>query len=48
MLIYDNEYQTKEIQIEPKTKLNYNIYIKLMFYKELDPSKLWFTDKSLL
>ena len=24
MLIYDNEYQTKENQIEPNIKLNYN------------------------
>ena len=27
MLIYDNEYQQRKIQIEPKTKLNYNIAI---------------------
>ena len=26
MLVYDNEYQTKKNQVEPRTKLNYNIY----------------------
>ena len=25
MLIYDNEYETKEIKIEPRIKLNYNV-----------------------
>jgi len=28
MLIYDNEYETKEKKIEPRIKLNYNIYFK--------------------
>jgi len=26
LLIYDNEYETKENKIEPRIKLNYNIY----------------------
>ena len=26
-LVFDNEYQTKENQIEPRIKLNYNIHV---------------------
>ena len=27
MLIYDNEYKTKQMKIEPRIKVNYNMYI---------------------
>ena len=32
MLIYNNEYQTKENQNSTKDKLNYNIYVVVNFF----------------